>query len=80
MPSTICKSVSGEVSSSSIVPERFSSEYVRIVMSGSTNSATTLTFWSSGRIAMLLTLICPWPGMPICRLICMNIVIEATKK
>ena len=60
------------MSSSSIVPDRFSSAYVRIVMSGSTKSATTLTFCSSGRIAMVLMLIWPWPGMPICRLACMK--------
>ena len=53
----IWKSVSGDVSSSSIVPDRFSSEYVRIVTIGSTNSTTTLTFWSSGRISCSLTFI-----------------------
>ena len=52
----ISTSVSGEVSSSSIVPDRFSSEYVRIVTIGSRNSISTLAFCSSGRISSLFTL------------------------
>ena len=65
---TIWKSVSGEVSSNSIVPDRFSSEYVRIVTIGRRNSTTTVTFWSSGRISCWLTFIAWGPVRPACML------------
>ena len=43
----ICTSVTGDVSSSSIVPDRFSSEYVRIVIIGITNRMMTDAFCST---------------------------------
>jgi hypothetical protein len=57
----ICTSVIGDVSSSSIVPDRFSSEYVLIVTIGSTKRTTTLIWRMSGRISISLMLIGPWP-------------------
>ena len=55
----------GEVISSSMVPERFSSANSRMVIIGIRNSAMTLTFISSGRmthsfmsIGMLRPIIC----------------------
>ena len=52
----IWKSVSGAVRSSSIVPERFSSEYVRIVTIGRMNRKMTVVFRKTGRISCSLTL------------------------
>ena len=52
------QSVTGEVRSSSIVPDRFSSEYVFIVIIGSRNRTSTLAFCRSGRIMSLLTFTC----------------------
>ena len=67
----IWKSVIGEVRSSSIVPERFSSAYVRMVMSGSTKSRTTVAFSNNGRISIWLMLTGPPPpNCPICMLCC----------
>ena len=60
----ICTSVIGDVSSSSIVPDRFSSEYVLIVTIGSTKSTTTLIWRISGRSSMSLMLTGPWPMPP----------------
>ena len=55
LPITISASCSGEVSSSSMVIERFSSENRRIAIIGIRNSPITLVFISSGRITISLT-------------------------
>ena len=70
LPRMISKSVSGDVSSSSIVPDRFSSEYDRIVTIGIRNSSRIVTFCSSGRIMTWLTFIAsgPPPNCAICML------------
>ena len=60
----IWTSVTGEVSSSSIVPDRFSSEYVRIVMTGIRNRRITATLRSTYRIICWLMFAVPPP--PIC--------------
>ena len=61
----------GEVSSSSIVPDRFSSAYVRIVIIGSTKSSTTVALSSSGRTNCWLRLsgaaCMPMPPIMPCR-------------
>ena len=66
----ICQSVTGDVRSSSIVPDRFSSEYVRIVTIGIRNRTRIVTFWTSGRISCWLMFIAcgPWENWPICML------------
>ncbi len=52
-----------------MVPERFSSEYVRIVTSGSTNRKITVAFRKTGRINCSLTFTVGAPPMPAaCRL------------
>ena len=50
----ISTSVIGEVSSSSMVPDRFSSEYVRMVISGNRNSMITVVFINVGPISIWL--------------------------
>ncbi len=49
------------------MPDRFSSEYVRIVTMGSRNRAITVTFWNTGLITCWLTF-SGWapPIMPAC--------------
>src|SRR6266853_1836098 len=69
LPMTISKSVMGEVRRSSIVPDRISSEYVRIVIIGRRNRATTVTFWNTGLMSCWLTFIdCAPPMSPACML------------
>jgi hypothetical protein len=51
------------------VPERFSSEYVRIVIIGSMNKKITIVFPKTGRMSCSLMFIAGAPPIPaICRL------------
>jgi hypothetical protein len=60
-PRMICTSVSGDVRRSSIVPDRFSSEYVRIVIIGMTNRMMIAAFSRTPRIIRSLTFTAPPP-------------------
>ena len=75
----ICRSDTGEVSSSSMVPERFSSAYARMVIIGSRKRLMSATFCSSGRIMDWLMLIGP-PPICDCMLCCTKYVKCAMKK
>ena len=63
----ICRSVNGDVSSSSMVPERFSSAKERIVSIGRRNSRITAVLPKSGRImnSLMLTTCGPMPNWPM---------------
>ena len=67
LPRMICRSVSGDVSSSSMVPERFSSANDRMVSIGSRNSRMTAVLPNSGRImnSLMLTTCGPMPNWPM---------------
>ena len=66
LPRMISMSRTGEVASSSIVPERFSSAKRRMVIMGIKKSPTTLTFESSGRmICSLMFMGKVWPRICI---------------
>ena len=83
LPTMIWKSVSGDVSSSSMVPDRFSSAYARIVTMGMRKRIRISTFCSSGRISCWLTFIACGPCMPnwpICMLWRTKKLRMATKK
>jgi hypothetical protein len=69
----ISTSVTGDVSSSSIVPERFSSEYVRIVIIGMMNRMMTDAFCNTYRMTCWLTF-CDPPNCATCMLLRTNIV------